>query len=52
MASIHAHAVYIKTAVINVRLGTEPEVVKTWTAVALLGRLGVPDDFKAPAMFL
>lgn len=33
-------------------LMAEPEVEKTWMAGALLGRLGVPDDFKAPAIFL
>lgn len=29
-----------------------PEVEKTWMAGALLGRLGAPEDFKAPAVFL
>lgn len=33
-------------------LETDPEVEKTWMAGALLGKLGVPDDFKAPAVFL
>lgn len=33
-------------------LAKDPEVEKTWMAGALLGRLGVPEDFKAPAVFL
>lgn len=33
-------------------LQAEPEVEKTWMAGALLGRLGAPEDFKAPAIFL
>jgi NAD(P)-dependent dehydrogenase (short-subunit alcohol dehydrogenase family) len=33
-------------------LAAEPEVEKTWMAGALLGRLGAPEDFKAPAVFL
>jgi NAD(P)-dependent dehydrogenase (short-subunit alcohol dehydrogenase family) len=33
-------------------LAEDPEVEKTWMAGALLGRLGVPEDFKAPAVFL
>jgi NAD(P)-dependent dehydrogenase (short-subunit alcohol dehydrogenase family) len=33
-------------------LAAEPEVEKTWMAGALLGRLGTPEDFKAPAVFL
>ena len=28
-------------------LEADPEVEKTWMAGALLGKLGVPDDFKA-----
>jgi NAD(P)-dependent dehydrogenase (short-subunit alcohol dehydrogenase family) len=33
-------------------LQAEPEVEKTWMAGALLGRLGAPEDFKAPIVFL
>ena len=33
-------------------LKENPEVEKTWMAGALLGRLGAPEDFKAPAVFL
>lgn len=33
-------------------LAENPEVEKTWMAGALLGRLGAPADFKAPAVFL
>lgn len=33
-------------------LTAEPEVEKIWMAGALLGRLGTPEDFKAPAIFL
>jgi NAD(P)-dependent dehydrogenase (short-subunit alcohol dehydrogenase family) len=33
-------------------LAVELEVEKSWIAGALLGRLGVPEDFKAPAVFL
>jgi NAD(P)-dependent dehydrogenase (short-subunit alcohol dehydrogenase family) len=36
----------------NALLQAEPEVEKTWMAGALLGRLGAPQDFKAPAVFL
>ncbi|KAH8649132.1 NADP-dependent mannitol dehydrogenase [Xylariales sp. PMI_506] len=43
---------YIRTAMTDALLAAEPEVEKTWMAGALLGRLGVPDDFKAPAVFL
>ncbi|KAG4423182.1 hypothetical protein IFR04_003680 [Cadophora malorum] len=43
---------YIRTAMTDALLLAEPEVEKTWMAGALLGRLGVPEDFKAPAVFL
>lgn len=33
-------------------LAAEPRLKKTWMAGALLGRLGAPEDFKAPAVFL
>lgn len=33
-------------------LAAEPEVEKTWMASAMLGRLGAPEDFKAPIVFL
>ncbi|PVH87897.1 NAD(P)-binding protein [Cadophora sp. DSE1049] len=43
---------YIRTAMTDGLLAAEPEVEKTWMAGALLGRLGAPEDFKAPAVFL
>ncbi|KAL5323231.1 hypothetical protein ACEPPN_007764 [Leptodophora sp. 'Broadleaf-Isolate-01'] len=43
---------YIRTAMTDELLAAEPEVEKTWMAGALLGRLGAPEDFKAPAVFL
>ena len=43
---------YIRTAMTDALLQAEPEVEKTWMAGALLGRLGAPEDFKAPAVFL
>jgi len=43
---------YIRTAMTDALLAAEPEVEKTWMAGALLGRLGAPEDFKAPAVFL
>lgn len=33
-------------------LQAEPDVETTWMQGAMLGRLGVPDDFKASAVFL
>lgn len=33
-------------------LEAAPEVEERWMAGALLGRLGLPDDFKAPTIFL
>ncbi|RBQ96801.1 hypothetical protein VDGD_20206 [Verticillium dahliae] len=33
-------------------LAAEPEVEKTWMHGAMLNRLGVPEDFKAPVVFL
>ncbi|KAI7191690.1 hypothetical protein D0869_09222 [Hortaea werneckii] len=43
---------YIRTAMTDGLLKVEPELKKTWMAGALLGRLGAPEDFKAPAVFL
>lgn len=43
---------YIRTAMTDALLQAEPEVEKTWMAGALLGRLGAPEDFKAPIVFL
>lgn len=43
---------YIRTAMTDALLQAEPEVEKIWMAGALLGRLGAPEDFKAPAVFL
>ncbi|KAH8679523.1 short chain dehydrogenase [Tricladium varicosporioides] len=43
---------YIRTAMTDELLAAEPEVEKTWMAGALLNRLGAPEDFKAPAIFL
>ncbi|KAL1861528.1 hypothetical protein Daus18300_008791 [Diaporthe australafricana] len=43
---------YIRTAMTDALLATEPDLEKIWMAGALLGRLGAPEDFKAPAVFL
>ncbi|EEY15054.1 NADP-dependent mannitol dehydrogenase [Verticillium alfalfae VaMs.102] len=43
---------YIRTAMTDELLAAEPEVEKTWMHGAMLNRLGVPEDFKAPAVFL
>ncbi|KAL3418414.1 short chain dehydrogenase reductase family [Phlyctema vagabunda] len=43
---------YIRTAMTDELLTAEPALEKTWMAGALLGRLGAPEDFKAPAVFL
>ncbi|KAG8167799.1 hypothetical protein KVR01_003488 [Diaporthe batatas] len=43
---------YIRTAMTDALLATNPELEKIWMAGALLGRLGAPEDFKAPAVFL
>jgi len=43
---------YIRTAMTDELLAAEPALEKTWMAGALLGRLGAPEDFKAPTVFL
>ncbi|KAK4123500.1 short chain dehydrogenase [Parathielavia appendiculata] len=43
---------YIRTAMTDDLLATAPELEKIWMAGALLNRLGAPEDFKAPAIFL
>ncbi|KAH6853134.1 D-arabinitol 2-dehydrogenase [Chaetomium sp. MPI-CAGE-AT-0009] len=43
---------YIRTAMTDELLATAPELEKIWMAGALLNRLGTPEDFKAPAVFL
>nr|POE87730.1 d-arabinitol 2-dehydrogenase [ribulose-forming] [Quercus suber]POF00893.1 d-arabinitol 2-dehydrogenase [ribulose-forming] [Quercus suber] len=43
---------YIRTAMTDALLANEPEIEKVWMAGALLGRLGAPEDFKAPAIYL
>ncbi|RYP88150.1 hypothetical protein DL769_000342 [Monosporascus sp. CRB-8-3] len=43
---------YIRTAMTDELLATAPELERIWMAGALLGRLGAPEDFKAPAVFL
>ncbi|GAP84264.2 putative short chain dehydrogenase [Rosellinia necatrix] len=43
---------YIRTAMTDELLATAPELEKVWMAGALLGRLGSPEDFKSPAIFL
>ncbi|KAI1357735.1 short chain dehydrogenase [Xylaria arbuscula] len=43
---------YIRTAMTDELLASAPEIEKVWMAGALLGRLGAPEDFKAPAIFL
>ncbi|KAI0466903.1 D-arabinitol 2-dehydrogenase [Xylaria cf. heliscus] len=43
---------YIRTNMTDELLATAPDLEKVWMAGALLNRLGVPEDFKAPAIFL
>lgn len=43
---------YIRTAMTDQLLEEKPELETLWMAGALLGRLGAPEDFKAPAVFL
>ncbi|TQN67382.1 D-arabinitol 2-dehydrogenase [Colletotrichum shisoi] len=43
---------YIRTAMTDQLLQAEPDVETTWMRGALLQRLGTPEDFKAPAVFL
>ncbi|KAI1870414.1 uncharacterized protein JN550_005342 [Neoarthrinium moseri] len=43
---------YIRTAMTDMLLAQNPDLEKTWMAGALLNRLGAPEDFKAPAIFL
>ena len=43
---------YIRTAMTDALLEAEPELEEKWMAGALLGRLGVPEDFKAPTVYL
>lgn len=43
---------YIRTLMTDQLLAEKPEIEKLWMMGALLGRLGAPEDFKAPAVFL
>lgn len=43
---------YIRTAMTDMLLAEKPELEDIWMAGALLGRLGAPEDFKAPAIYL
>jgi len=43
---------YIRTAMTDQLLAENPKVKDKWMAGALLGRLGAPEDFKAPSVFL
>jgi NAD(P)-dependent dehydrogenase (short-subunit alcohol dehydrogenase family) len=43
---------YIRTAMTDKLLRDEPEIHETWMRGAMLDRLGAPEDFKAPAIFL
>ncbi|KAG9795093.1 NAD(P)-binding protein, partial [Aureobasidium melanogenum] len=43
---------YIRTAMTDGLLQEKPEVEESWMRGALLGRLGAPEDFKAPCVFL
>jgi NAD(P)-dependent dehydrogenase (short-subunit alcohol dehydrogenase family) len=43
---------YIRTAMTDKLLQDEPEIHETWMRGAMLDRLGAPEDFKAPAVFL
>lgn len=43
---------YIRTAMTDKLLHDEPAIHETWMRGAMLDRLGAPQDFKAPAIFL
>ncbi|GAA5995733.1 uncharacterized protein JCM10292_004711 [Rhodotorula paludigena] len=43
---------YIRTAMTDQLLAEKPEVEETWMRGALLNRLGAPEDFVGPAVFL
>lgn len=43
---------YIRTPMTDQMLAEKPEIEKLWMGGALLGRLGVPEDFKCPAIYL
>lgn len=43
---------YIRTAMTDALLADEPHLEKLWMEGAQLGRLGAPEDFKGPAVFL
>jgi NAD(P)-dependent dehydrogenase (short-subunit alcohol dehydrogenase family) len=43
---------YIRTAMTDQLLAEKPEIEKLWMAGALLGRLGTPEDFKSPAVYM
>ncbi|RMJ22078.1 hypothetical protein PHISP_07054 [Aspergillus sp. HF37] len=43
---------YVRTAMSNTLLRQKPSVEETWMRGALLGRLGTPEDFKAPVVYL
>jgi NAD(P)-dependent dehydrogenase (short-subunit alcohol dehydrogenase family) len=43
---------YIRTKMTDALLEEKPEYLEKWMAGAMLGRLGVPDDFGAPVVYL
>ncbi|KAJ5094319.1 hypothetical protein N7456_010180 [Penicillium angulare] len=43
---------YIRTAMTDALLQEKPEVEETWMRGALLGRLGAPEDFKGPTIYM
>jgi NAD(P)-dependent dehydrogenase (short-subunit alcohol dehydrogenase family) len=43
---------YIRTAMTDALLKEKPDVEETWMRGALLGRLGAPEDFKAPTVYM
>ncbi|KAK2760410.1 hypothetical protein FQN54_002480 [Arachnomyces sp. PD_36] len=43
---------YIRTAMTDCLLEEKPEVEETWMRGALLNRLGTPEDFKAPTIYM
>ncbi|KAJ5701690.1 hypothetical protein N7488_009238 [Penicillium malachiteum] len=43
---------YIRTAMTDALLKEKPEVEETWMRGALLGRLGAPEDFKGPTIYM
>ncbi|KAJ9490130.1 hypothetical protein VN97_g3147 [Penicillium thymicola] len=43
---------YIRTAMTDALLQEKPDLEETWMRGALLGRLGTPEDFKGPTLYM